>query len=375
LSVSVLVDDPSWWSGKLKFSLAPGAPPGATIDARTGVFTWTPPTGQPLGVYNVALSAEGGVHGQTAGETLSIEVTPATARRICAFRVSAQCMAASPDGRRLLGGQMDGSAILWNTASGEQVREFRRLRSPVHGVAFSPDGAQVLTAQPEGSVILWYVASGGCRVFRVHAQSASFASDGQTVLTGSMDGMVVAWDVATGERTGAFQAREGRGERLNAVLFSPDGRRLLTEPSAILWDILSGQQLRRFAERGRRVTSAAFSLDSWNVLVGFENCTAAVSDVVSGKQLASLIGHLGPVTAVAFSSDGRRVLTGSDDHTAILWDAATGRQLVKLTGHRGPVTFVAFPRDGRHAVTSDYAAAILWDISGVPSVPPGAAGN
>ena len=43
LRVIVSPEDPAQWQGKVRFSLAADAPPGAKIDRQTGEFTWTPP--------------------------------------------------------------------------------------------------------------------------------------------------------------------------------------------------------------------------------------------------------------------------------------------------------------------------------------------
>ena len=80
------------------------------------------------------------------------------------------------------------------------------------------------------------------------------------------------------------------------------------------------------------VNAVAFSPDGRRALTGSQDHTAILWDAASGKRLQAFEGHLDAVTSVAFSPDGRQVLTGSWDKTAILWDAATGERLSHLSG-------------------------------------------
>lgn len=55
-----------------------------------------------------------------------------------------RAVAASPDGKWVLTGSADGTAILWDIATGQALRTFAPCTSGVTSVAFSPDGKQVL---------------------------------------------------------------------------------------------------------------------------------------------------------------------------------------------------------------------------------------
>ena len=59
VSLTVLPHKPELWRGRVRYAILPGAPSGATIDAETGMFTWSPPTNQSAGTYGVTVSAEG----------------------------------------------------------------------------------------------------------------------------------------------------------------------------------------------------------------------------------------------------------------------------------------------------------------------------
>jgi hypothetical protein len=73
LTVTVSPRDPEQWAGKIRFCLA-SAPPRATIDAQTGVFTWMPDVNDDSSNHDVAVSVEG-PEGQKDQTRFSITVT------------------------------------------------------------------------------------------------------------------------------------------------------------------------------------------------------------------------------------------------------------------------------------------------------------
>jgi len=78
LTVTNSATDPDVPANILTFSLAPGAPAGATIDPATGVFTWTPPTNQPPSTNVVTvLVMDNGVPSQSDSSSFSVTVPSA----------------------------------------------------------------------------------------------------------------------------------------------------------------------------------------------------------------------------------------------------------------------------------------------------------
>jgi formylglycine-generating enzyme required for sulfatase activity len=74
LSVTATVENSAAWQRKLRYSLGPKSPAGATINAQTGEMTWTPPSDQPARQYDVTVSVQV-PDGQTAQTTLVVTVT------------------------------------------------------------------------------------------------------------------------------------------------------------------------------------------------------------------------------------------------------------------------------------------------------------
>src|SRR5208337_4535133 len=85
-----------------------------------------------------------------------------------------------------------------------QLRERLPHKRPVWAVAFAPDGKLVLTGSDDGTARLWDVASGRLTATLEHGglvRSVAFASDGKAVLIGSDNGTARLWDT-TGKPIG-----------------------------------------------------------------------------------------------------------------------------------------------------------------------------
>lgn len=143
-------------------------------------------------------------------------------------RTGVECFALSPDGRYVLSGSEDHTAILWEFSTGRKIRDFRGHTKEVTSVAFSPDGRQALTSQYYGPAILWDLPTGKrIRQFGKELDAtghAIFSPDGRRVLTNDGNMGAVVWDKATGRKVSSFR----KSETVGCLAFSPDGRKVLT---------------------------------------------------------------------------------------------------------------------------------------------------
>src|SRR5580693_2957467 len=99
------------------------------------------------------------------------------------------------------------------------------------------------------------------------------------------------------------------------------------------------------------VNAVAFSPDGKRLASASDDDTVRIVDAASGKLLRTLKGHADSVLAVAFSPDGEQIATASSDHTARIWDADKGTVLFTLAGHGDSVNSVAFSHDGTWLAT------------------------
>ena len=312
-----------------------------------------------------------------AGQPPSAPALPSRlARTLTGHTSLVDGVAFSPDGLLLATASLDGTARLWDVATGGCLRTLTYShrssisRSPysineVFGVAFSPDGRLLATTSYE-EMALWDPATGHClRTLTGHTSvvyGVAFSPDGRLLATVGYDQTARVWDPVTGH---CLRTLTGHTSVVYGVAFSPDGRLLATasyDQTARVWDPATGHCQRILTGHTNRVLGVAFSPDGRLLATASEDGTARVWDPATGHCQRILTGHTGTVLGVAFSPDGRLLATAGYDQTARVWDPATGHCQRTLTGHTRVVYGVAFSPDGRLLATAgEDGTARMWD--------------
>jgi len=276
-------------------------------------------------------------------------------------------LAVTPDGRRLAIADYD--VDLWDLASGKRIKEIGRLkalRTGVEAMAVTPDGQHLVTGREDGTVQLWDLESGDeIRVFTGHTDritAVAITPDGRWLVTGSWDHTARLWDAKTGECRRVFNGRE---DQINAVAVSSDGTKIVTgscDGTAKVWDSATGECLYTFEPGGKCVHAVGVTPDGNKVITG-GNIGVVVWDPRSGKRLRELKGFEYAVTAIALTSDGNR-LVAVDGDKARLWDLETQKRLQVFEGHEGYVSAVAVtPDDSKLITVGGYDHTVrFWDL-------------
>ena len=241
-------------------------------------------------------------------------------------------------------------------------------RGKAHAAAFSPDGTRLVTASEDGTARVWDAATGRpiTPPFQ-HAEGvawAAFSPDGTRVVTASEDRTAQVWDATDGRR---LTPPLSHGDDVTRAVFSPDGTRIATassDRSARVWDPSDGRPLTPPLEHDGQVTGVAFSPDGTLLVTTSTDGTARVWDARSGERLGPPLTHLSRVNHAAFRPDGKWIITASGDSTARVWDVGTGRAVGLPLQHVGAVLFATFSHDGtRIATASQDNSARVWNAT------------
>jgi WD40 repeat protein len=195
----------------------------------------------------------------------------------------------SPDSRQLLTRGRK-NLILWDTHRSAEVRRFATQDMDIHCSAWSPDGRFALTGHgvplikdgkyviKDGAqvytdcIVRMFDVQGGEEVycnkdFKLPVYSAGFSPDGRHAYTGLYEPSLHKWVVTP---TGLKQVPglKGTSGYVHALLFSPDGRSLVTrglDGQVVVWDLATGKQRRwTFQEQ---IGHMAYASDSRHLAV------------------------------------------------------------------------------------------------------------
>ena len=140
---------------------------------------------------------------------------------------SVQWLRWHPKGNVLLAGSNDSTVWLWQLPSGNTMQVFAGHTAPVQCGEFTPDGKRIITADAEGTLIFWDPRS-PTPVFKLTSADARFDMEGITALAvnpastlavvGGTTGSVRVVSLNKGEVVGALGGHK-EGESVEAVAF------------------------------------------------------------------------------------------------------------------------------------------------------------
>jgi cytochrome c len=277
-----------------------------------------------------------------------------------------RALAVSPDGKILMSGSFDTSAIRWSLArsAAEDVLRFHdgavnavvllrdgaaatggedaritiwnpgeRMprtvleghQAPVVALAASGDGRLLASASWDHTARLWPVGGGAPRLFAGHSQNVNgiaFTPDGQAVVTAGYDATLRIWPLS-GDDTPLIAVLP---TPLNAVAIAPDGEIVTAGADGKIY-VLSADRRSDIAAESAPVVAIALSGDGRRIAAASVRGSITVLDRVARRIERTLIGPGTPVWSVVFLPDNRTLLAGGADRMIRRWDTVTGEPM------------------------------------------------
>jgi WD40 repeat protein len=234
----------------------------------------------------------------------------------------------SPDGKSLAVGYSR-EVRLFAVGSGKQ-----RLRLAVEAVslAFSPDGTTLATGGKDGTAVVWEVASGrAVHTFPGHTGyvlAVAFSPDGRTLAVGNWMNARL-YELATGQERLRLATPQGD---VCSLAFDPAGRRLASggsDTTTLVWDLtgrLAGGRLRPGALTDKEFEKAWEELGGADAVRAYQALWALAAD--PKRTLARLREQLRPAKGI----DAKRVarLIADLDHDDFAVREKASQELAKL---------------------------------------------
>ncbi len=285
------------------------------------------------------------------------------------------------DGKTIAGLESDRKVHIYDAVNGKHLRQYE---SPSANTGLSSGQAQMmarLAISPDGKTAaslggkLTFDLSDPVRGKLLHSSAGhrdgiaavAFAIDGKSLFSVSDDpDYVLVWDAATGE------LRDKIGEGYNGIsktlALAPDGKQLATGMrKLILWEALTGKEVRRCAGPEDIIVSAAWSADGKTLVSCSQNGTIRVWDPATGKQRRAIepkprAPQL-PIR-IAVSPDGAIVAAYRTygQGPIFLWETDTGKELRPIAAPQGIISALAFRPDKSILASAGSEGGIcLWE--------------
>lgn len=245
-----------------------------------------------------------------------------------------QPMELANDGKRFGTGSVDGILRVWDTSTGRILVEMKH-GSEINSIDFSPDSRLIASAGEDHRVHIWDSQTGERLTSLVghknEVMRVRFASDGFRIVTASLDRTACIWEVGTGK---VVHQLPHNGEVID-VDISADSQWIATasrDRTAMIWSATSGKPHVRSLFHEQGVRNVVFSPDGKRLLTrDFRGLR--LWDVSLGTPLTAHLKHLShggtgfqSSSCIAqFTPDGESVFVASDSPDALLWHVPVPR--------------------------------------------------
>ena len=324
---------------------------------------------------SITRSADGTILPESLEALHRAVVTSPIRRTLEGHGVSVLSADYSPNGKQLATIGADGTIILWNSGTGDEILRISGTTTPgdlvtTQRIAFSPDGKFLIGAD-RNQVKIYDPTSGNLIEsldgHQKDVTAIAFSKDGKHIASGAQDGSIMIWEALTGN---AVMQMDGHVDAIENLTFTPDDQRLISssdDATMKIWDIRTGDLLKDYSDFTGVTLGVTFSPDGtqfafsdgtihmWNLLVDLNDGQAKISH----QELFTIPG----ASSESFSPDGSRI-AGVSGNDVKLWDATTGRELLTLVGHTGWAMGLAFSPDGKSLASTSLDGTVrIWNIA------------
>ncbi len=295
------------------------------------------------------------------------------------------------EGDKAITASSDGTAIIWNSNTGQKEQILAGHKSSVTYAVFDPDEDYAATSSRDSTAKLWDLNTGELiRTFEGHTanvNSVNFSYDGVHIITAGSDGTVKIWETETGDLIKSFDVYPGNSGRAWFASFSPDDKHILTSGNDGTAKMINIQT--EETEKIFNTTNAAGKGDAKYAVFNYNASKVAVVSAFDPKRVMvweidgkyehtindtlftlshnpdSLTNYL--INSASFYYDGKReyILTSGSDNTARKWGANSGEPTDPhvFREHTNYVETAVFNFDARMVLTAslDHTAKI-WNL-------------
>lgn len=276
----------------------------------------------------------------------------------------------TPDGARLVTAGYDGAIRFWKVLSGQRPEEIKGqeiegLTEMMVCLAVSPDGRLLAGGDPRGKLTLWSLSEKAPESLKswptdlLVLLALDFSPDGKTLFAGAVAKPVQRFDIADPR---APRELPSLPRSAPPLAFSPDGQWLATGGEShrvMLWALPECKPMADLRVQGGSVATLAFSGSESLLAASSGDGTINLLDMSGAAKPVILHGHEDAIRGLGFIRLGAelKLASASWDKTVRVWHPATRERAIQHEGRVLAVQFSPEAHSRRLATVADAAAA------------------
>jgi serine/threonine protein kinase len=287
-----------------------------------------------------------------------------------------------PTGDELAAGSPTGTVGVWNSLSGQHIRELEYKAptvlplagdSPVSAIEYSQDGRNIVIGHKNGTVN-YFAADKDTAIWEFAVpptvQDLTIGGDGRFLYISNGTDRIDVWDVSDGSQVADPLVSPAPVQKLE---FSSDYQFLLAGGigrSIYVWDSESARLINSFSNLGDTATVFDFSFNGKYVAIGLTNGNIKIFETqnltdlsTSPVLLATHEVHSGQIQSLFFAPDQMVIAVSSIDGNVKLIDPISGSTLVELSNRVDAISRLYFSNHGTWLATSHESRMVkIWDV-------------
>lgn len=295
----------------------------------------------------------------------------------------------------LAGRDGDGKAALWDTRSGKKKITLQEEgpRKNIHLFAFAPSGEVLAGIYRDGYCRIWDTTTGEIvRQAQMHydlsdfnrrlrlSSKLVFSPEGSLLMSGalSINPFVWRWQEKDAQPQGLESKNKQYGNFVapigmtNGLAFSRQGDLLAIggrddDPFLHLWQVTQDNGIvskKVLNAHSMYVRCLAFNNIGSFLASGSRDGSVKIWHTGTGGLQTSLDNHRAEVTSIVFHPTENLIASGASDGTVRLWDIAAGDVLLQRRYHTDKVLQLEFSRNGNVLFSSSEDGRIIqWDLN------------
>ncbi len=276
-------------------------------------------------------------------------------------------IAISPNGKYIISGCNDKIIRIWESKTGNLIRELKGHENWVLTVLISPDGKYIISGSADKTIKIWDFKTGmlinTLKGHNLHIFSIALTHDGKTIISSSWDKTIKIWDLKKGK---LITTLEGHKDCVYSISVSPNDKFLISgswDRMINFWLLEEGELGRSNEAHSSAIYSITISPDGKYIISGSEDNLIKIWDLGTGALLTKLEGHGGRIYTIDISADGKFLISGSEDNTIKIWELITGRILHTIKDHIDSIFTLAFFPDNKFIASGSADKTIrIWNI-------------